>query len=89
MARLTTLVGRAMFFLTMEEGSMKKLAIVTIALALGGCLSYNKALRKCEAKCAPQRATSVAYNYSTNRYDVCICDMDLEGKVLTEEEVSN
>lgn len=68
---------------------MKKLVIAAIALALGGCLSYNKAIKKCEIKCAPQRATSVAYNYSTNRYDVCICDMVNEGKVLTEEEISN
>lgn len=68
---------------------MKKLGMIVLALALEGCLSYNKALVKCEKKCIPNSVKVVDYNYSTNRYDVCICNKSLEVKPLSEEEFSN
>ena len=68
---------------------MKAVLLLMFALASTGCLSYNKAMVKCERKCLPNTVKAIDYNYSTNRYDVCVCNLKNEVKPLTEEEYSN
>lgn len=63
---------------------MKK--IIAVALLAAGCASYNKALIKCEKKCGEHPVSRVEYNYSNNRYDICICE-EANNVVLTDEEL--
>lgn len=63
---------------------MKKL--IAAALLTVGCASYSKALIKCEKKCGGHPVTRVEYNYSNNRYDICICE-ESKDVVLTDEEL--
>ena len=63
---------------------MKK--IITAALLAIGCATYNKAFVKCEKKCGEHPVSRVEYNYSNNRYDICICEKGTDA-ILTEEEL--
>ena len=45
---------------------------------------YERALLKCQSRCAPNKATAVDYNYNNNRYDKCVCTVH-----YTEDEVAD
>jgi hypothetical protein len=48
--------------------------LILLLVTASDCKSpYEKALEKCQTRCAPNIATAVDYNYNNNRYDKCVC----------------
>ena len=54
--------------------------LLSALLILTSCASgrYERALTSCGTKCYPQVAVSVEYNYSSNRYDKCVCKSEYD-----------
>lgn len=63
----------------------KFLALALLSLACNCNTPYDRAIKRCIPKCAPNIVHSVDYNFNNNRYDKCICNTKLTEKELEDE----
>jgi hypothetical protein len=65
-----------------------KYILIAAALASScyGDKGYNKSLDKCAKKCYPHVVRSVEYNFSNNKYDKCVCNLDTRVEEINEGE---
>jgi hypothetical protein len=66
---------------------MKYIAIAAILLSsCYGAKGYDRALDKCKLKCYPYAVRSVEYNFSNNRYDICMCNLTIKVEPMSEDQ---